>query len=110
MSGRAVIRIAVRVVPKSSRSRILGAAPEAGGETSLKVAVAAVPEDGKANAELIEVLASAFAVARRDVSVVAGAASRRKFVEISGDGALLTRRLQELLSGGRRMPTEASAR
>jgi len=45
---------------------------------ALKVKVAAVPEDGKANEELCRVLAAYFGVAR--VEVIAGKTGTRKMV------------------------------
>lgn len=77
--------------------RILGVAEEADGARVLKVAVSAPPEDGKANAALIELLARALKVPRGAVSIAAGAASRRKLVDIAGDPDALRPRLRALL-------------
>jgi hypothetical protein len=49
---------------------------------TLKVKVAAVPEDGKANQELRATLARHFNVSVRDVAIVSGHASTRKRVAI----------------------------
>jgi uncharacterized protein (TIGR00251 family) len=70
----------VKVVPRTSRSEVAGAMADG----SLKVKIAAVPEKGKANAELCAVLARHFGVALREVEVIAGAASTRKRVRIHG--------------------------
>jgi uncharacterized protein (TIGR00251 family) len=70
----------VKVVPRSSRSAIAGKMADG----SLKVKVAAVPEKGKANAVLCELLAREFGVAVRDVEVISGAASTRKRIRIRG--------------------------
>jgi uncharacterized protein (TIGR00251 family) len=85
------VRLTVRVVPKASRSRILGLA-----DGALKVAVAAAPEDGKANAALVEILAEALSVAKRDVALAAGAASRRKLIYVTGHPATLLARVEAL--------------
>ena len=85
------VRLTVRVAPKAARSRVLGLA-----DGALKVAVAAPPEDGKANAALIETLAEALGVPRRDVVLAAGAASRRKLVDVAGDPARLLARVEAL--------------
>jgi uncharacterized protein (TIGR00251 family) len=85
------VRLTVRVAPKASRSRVLGLA-----DGALKVAVAAPPEDGKANAALIETLAEALGVPRRDVVLASGAASRRKLVDVAGDPARLLARVEAL--------------
>ncbi len=90
------LRLAVRVVPKAQRSRIVGLVEAAGGGTALKVQVAAPPEDGKANDELLALLAKALDLPRRDLALAAGAASRRKLVAIAGEAASLRRRVEAL--------------
>jgi uncharacterized protein (TIGR00251 family) len=70
----------VKVVPRSSRSEVAGVMADG----SLKVKIAAVPEKGKANAELCAVLARQFGVALREVEVIAGATSTQKRVRIHG--------------------------
>ena len=76
MAGGAVL--AVKVVPGSSRDRIVAALGE-----SLKVATSAPPEKGKANAAVARILAEALGVEARRVRLSAGAGSPRKefFVE-----------------------------
>jgi uncharacterized protein (TIGR00251 family) len=46
----------------------------------------APPVDGAANAELIEVLAKALGVPRRDVAIVSGERNRQKRVRVTGVG------------------------
>jgi uncharacterized protein (TIGR00251 family) len=70
---------AVKAVPGSSRDAIAGVLGDA-----LKVAVAAPPERGRANARLCELLAEALGVARGNVQVVAGAGGPRKQVLVRG--------------------------
>ncbi|MCX6794532.1 MAG: DUF167 domain-containing protein [Candidatus Falkowbacteria bacterium] len=50
---------------------------------TLKIAVAAVPERGKANLELIKYLAKAFGVAKGDIKIISGAGARLKLIKIS---------------------------
>ena len=90
------LRLAVRVVPKAQRSRIVGLVAEAGGGAALKIHVAAASEDGKANDELLAVLASELKLPRRDLALVAGAASRRKLVAIAGEAGSLRPRVEAL--------------
>lgn len=49
---------------------------------SLKVKVAAAPEDGKANEELCGILAAYYKVKRGEVEVIAGQTSTRKLVRV----------------------------
>ena len=68
----------VRVVPRSSRSEIVG---EHNG--ALKVRISSPPVDGAANAELIKLLAKTFSVAKSDVEIVAGETSKSKRIKIA---------------------------
>jgi len=72
-------RLAVKVVPGASRDRLVGVLGEA-----LKIATAAAPEKGKANAAVAAVLAKSLGVNRRDVTLAAGTTSPRKEFLIAG--------------------------
>lgn len=79
--------------PGQPRSAVLGVHGQA-----LKVAVAAPPEKGKANEELVRFLAKALGVGRGQVVLVSGQGSRDKAVRVEGiDRAALQERLRELL-------------
>ena len=69
----------VKVVPRSWKSEVVGTLADG----SLKVKVAAVPEKGRANQELCEVLARHFGVPVRSVTIVSGATSTRKRVRVA---------------------------
>lgn len=71
------VRVRVKVVPGASRSRVMGRLGD-----RLKVAVAAPPERGAANAELCRVLAARLGRRPADLRVVAGATSPQKTVEV----------------------------
>jgi uncharacterized protein len=73
------VRLSVRVRPKSSRSAILGVR-----EGALDVALTSPPADGAANSELLGLLAKALDVRRASVSIIVGASSRDKLVEVNG--------------------------
>lgn len=89
------LKVAVRLTPKAARDRIDGPAPEADGGTVLKVAVTAVPEDGKANAALVKLLSKQWKVPKSAIAITAGATDRRKTLLVSGDAAELKRRLDQ---------------
>jgi uncharacterized protein (TIGR00251 family) len=74
-----VVRVAVHVQPRASRSEIIGQHGAA-----LKVRLQAPPVDGAANEALVRLLADSLGVPQRSVRVVAGATSRAKTVEVDG--------------------------
>jgi len=76
--GHAVIVLTLHVQPGAARTEVIGVHGDA-----LKVRLAAPPVDGKANAELLRFLADAFGVPCRNVTLVRGDTSRRKFVRIA---------------------------
>ncbi|MBV9240606.1 MAG: YggU family protein [Acidobacteria bacterium] len=78
MNGNELI-IGVRVVPRASRSEIVGLH-----DGALKVRIAAPPVDGAANAELVKVLAKAFSVPKSNVEILIGGSSKTKRVRILG--------------------------
>jgi uncharacterized protein (TIGR00251 family) len=89
-------RIKVRARPGARTSAVEG--EHAG---ALKVSIAAAPEKGRANEELIRFLAQALGVPRARVSVASGHASRDKVVAIAGLGAAeASERLLELILRG----------
>ncbi len=59
----------------------------------LRVSVTAVPERGKANAQLIKLLAKEWKMAQRDISILSGQHSRNKVVLIAGETLVLMARL-----------------
>ncbi|MGZ0654457.1 DUF167 domain-containing protein [Coraliomargarita sp. W4R72] len=69
----------VRVIPNASRDVVVGW--HAG---ALKVKVSAQPESGKANKAVCALLAKELKLQKRAVSVVRGATSQTKRVEIVG--------------------------
>ena len=81
------VSFTVRVVPRASRSEIVGEA-----DGALRVRIAAPPVNGAANDELVRVLARALGVPRSAVAITAGQTSRLKRVAVSGlaPEALLT--------------------
>lgn len=89
------ILIAVRLTPRAGRNRIEALRPAAEAKTALRVSVSAPPEAGKANAALIRLLAREWKLAKRDISIKAGARGRNKTVRIAGDPEALLSRLKK---------------
>lgn len=68
----------VRVIPRASRSEIVGEH-----DGALKVKLASPPVDGAANAELIKLFAKRFDVAKSDIEIVSGETSKNKRIKIN---------------------------
>ena len=92
------IRLRVGLTPKASANRIQGTRRDAAGAVMLKASVTAAPEDGKANAALVELVARALKLPQRDIRITGGLASRQKVLEIAGDPAALTAAIAQLVS------------
>ena len=73
------IQITVKVVPGSSRTEFAGYQGDI-----VRVKIAAVPEKGKANKELIAFLAKQFKIRKNDVHIQSGQTSRVKQVSLRG--------------------------
>lgn len=73
------VMFVVRVVPRASKSEIVG---ERNG--ALKIRIASPQVDGAANAEVIKLLAKTFGVARNAVEILSGQTAKTKRVKISG--------------------------
>ena len=69
----------VKVIPKASRSELVGWEKD-----ELKVRLAALPEKGEANAELIRYLAHLLKLAKSNIQLVQGETSRHKRICITG--------------------------
>lgn len=91
------IRIAVRLTPNAGRDGIDGAETGADGEPMLKARVTAVPEKGKANKALIELLAKQLKMPKSSISVISGETARKKILRIDGDTEDVKARLESLL-------------
>ena len=73
-------RIEVKVKPQARAS---GLTPPAEGETLWHAQLKSPPVDGKANAELIALVAKQFGCRKADVSIKLGGSSRTKWVDIA---------------------------
>lgn len=73
------VRFPIKVVPGSSRDRVMGLLGDA-----LKVAVSKPASAGQANEAVIQTLAKFFGVKAKSVSIVRGHSSAQKVIEIVG--------------------------
>jgi uncharacterized protein (TIGR00251 family) len=69
----------VQVVPRASKSEIVGAHNGA-----LRVRLAAPPVDGAANEELIRILSRALKIPRDAIEIIGGKTSKQKHLRING--------------------------
>lgn len=91
------MRILLRVRPGASRSAVGGRYDGVAGP-ALVVAVAARAVEGQATKAVLESVAAAFGVRRAAVTLIRGATSRDKLVDVAGEEDDLRRRLGELLT------------
>ena len=87
--------LAVKVQPRARRPALGGLSPDG---AALKVAVAEVPEDGRANRAVCAAVARAVGVAPSAVDLLQGGGSRQKMLRIAGDPAILVSRLEKLIA------------
>jgi uncharacterized protein (TIGR00251 family) len=88
------VRVAIRVGPGASRTRVGGAHGDA-----LVVKVAARAVEGKATEAALRAVADALGVRRRDVRLVSGATSRDKVVEVDGADEAHEAAIREKING-----------
>jgi uncharacterized protein len=88
------IVLPVQAFPGSRKNAVNGVR-----QGRLKVQVTQAPEKGKANEAIVEVLAHALGLKRRQISLVSGETNPlKKFLIVDADLAELSRRLQDLLA------------
>ena len=76
-SGSIILRI--KVEPRSSRPGISGLYGDA-----IKVKLTSPPVEGKANNEVISVLAKALGVKKRQIEIISGWTSKNKIIRLTG--------------------------
>jgi uncharacterized protein len=86
-------KVEVTVSPGAARSELVGRHGE-----GWRARIAAPPEHGRANRELVALLAETLEVGRDAITVVAGRTGRRKLVEVERlSAAEIDRRLEAAL-------------
>ena len=76
ITGNDII-IKVKIVPGSSKNKIIGAYNDA-----LKITITAPPVEGKANKKCIAYLAKYFDVAKSKIEIISGQSNRNKLIKI----------------------------
>jgi hypothetical protein len=70
--------IRVKVIPKSSKTELVGYLPDG----TWKIKLAAAPEKGKANRALVEFLAEHLGVAKSRIHIMSGETSQLKRIRV----------------------------
>ncbi|MBL4615080.1 MAG: DUF167 domain-containing protein [Magnetovibrio sp.] len=83
------LRVRIRLTPAGRHDGINGLMHDVDGCAVLKASVTKAPEDGKANAALIKLLAKNWKVAKSTIEIIQGHTSRNKVLLIAGDAANL---------------------
>ncbi len=82
------ILLQIRLTPRASRDGFDGIK-----QGTLQARVRAVPEDSRANAALVELVADEIGIAKSTVAITAGKTARLKTVLIAGDPTALEARV-----------------
>lgn len=77
--------ITIKLTPKASKNAIQGWARDVDGNRILKCSVTAVPEKGKANEALIELLSKEWKLPKKAFSLIRGETDRLKLFKIEGN-------------------------
>jgi uncharacterized protein (TIGR00251 family) len=88
----------LRLTPKGGRDALECVETLSDGRMVVKARVRAAPENGQANAALVELLAKTLHISRSCVSIASGETSRVKKLFVAGDPARLIEALAERLA------------
>jgi uncharacterized protein (TIGR00251 family) len=70
----------IKVTARAKRTAVLGTLDDG----TIKIAVAAPPEDGKANAALLRFLAQSLGIRESQIEILSGHGSPRKLIVVTG--------------------------
>ncbi len=89
--GPSGVTVDLRVQPRARRAALEVA------DGSLKATVTAPPEDGKANAAVIALLAEQWRLPKSSFDVIKGQTARAKTVRVAGEPAVIVERVTQWL-------------
>jgi len=92
------VALFLRLTPKGGRDALESVETLADGRKVVKARVRAAPEDGKANAALVALLAKTLGAPKSAVTLVSGETSRVKKLHVAGDPATLIAALARVLA------------
>lgn len=76
--------LTVRVTPRGGQDKIEHVSQSESGQIFLKIRVTAPPEDGRANAAIVTLIAKALGLAKSCVTITHGQKSRTKIIRVKG--------------------------
>lgn len=91
------LELALKVIPGARKPGPAGLEPRPDGGVALKLKVGAPPEDGRANAAVLDFLVKALGLPRGAVTLAEGQRDRRKRVRLAGEPQALAEKLRALL-------------
>lgn len=92
--------VTVRLTPRAACERVDAAELSDAGQWLLKARVRAVPEDGRANAALLKLLADSLNLPRSAVILAGGGKSREKRIRLEGEASAIHDALVGLAAPG----------
>ncbi len=75
-------KITIKLTPGAKKNEIQGWEEDLFGDKTLKVSVTGIPEKGKANKALIDLLAKEWKIPKSSIKIVRGETSRVKILEV----------------------------
>ncbi len=76
--------ITVKLTPGAKKNEVLGWEEDLFGERTLKIQVTAIPEKGKANKAMIELLSKEWKIPKNAITIKRGETSRMKILGVQG--------------------------
>lgn len=72
----------VKVIPRSHKTELVDIMEDDTGEKTIKIRLKAVPEKGKANAELIKFISKELAIRKDQISIISGKQDQLKLIKV----------------------------
>lgn len=73
----------IKVIPKSGKNEVVSITEDGDGEKSVKIRIAAPPEKGKANNELIKFLSKELNIHKENIFIISGKSTPLKLIRIN---------------------------
>jgi hypothetical protein len=72
----------IKVLPKSAKNEVTEIMNDDSGEQTIKIRIKAVPEKGRANAELIKFLSDELSIPKDKIFIISGKTSHLKLIRL----------------------------